>query len=41
MIYRSGNDPSQWAVQGVKDSVFFAKPVLSAQVAKALQARIG
>lgn len=41
VIYISGNDPSQWADHGVEDSVFFAKPVLSAEVAKALQSRIG
>lgn len=41
VIYISGNDPSQWEDQGVKDSLFFAKPVLSAQVAEALKARIG
>ena len=41
VIYISGNDPSQWADQGVKDSIFFAKPVLSSEVAKALQTRLG
>lgn len=40
VIYISGNDPAQWADQGVKDSVFFAKPVRSAQVAETLKARI-
>ena len=41
VIYISGNNPSQWEDQGVKDSVFLAKPVLSAEVAKALQTLIG
>lgn len=41
VIYISGNDPRQWEEQGVKDSQFFAKPVLSSQVADALKTRIG
>ncbi|MFN3537792.1 MAG: response regulator [Brevundimonas sp.] len=41
VIYISGNDPSQWDDQGVKDSQFFAKPILSSRVADALKASIG
>ena len=40
VVYISGNDPSQWEDQGVEDSVFFAKPILSAEVANALKARM-
>ena len=40
VIYSSGNDPHPWGDQGVKDSVFFAKPILSARVADALKSRI-
>ncbi|MFN4297579.1 MAG: response regulator [Brevundimonas sp.] len=40
VIYISGNDRSQWEAQGVEDSVFFAKPVLSSVVADALKARM-
>ena len=40
VIYISGNDPRQWEDEGVKDSVFFAKPILSARVAEALKARL-
>ncbi|MEH6664849.1 MAG: response regulator [Brevundimonas sp.] len=41
VIYISGNARSQWEAQGVEDSLFFAKPVLSSVVADALKSRIG
>jgi DNA-binding response OmpR family regulator len=40
VIYISGNDPSQWEDQAVEGSAFFAKPILSAEVAAALKARM-
>ena len=40
VVYISGNDPHHWEDQGVTDSAFFAKPILSAQVAQALKDRI-
>ncbi len=40
VIYITGNDRAQWEDQGVENSVFFNKPILSSEVAEALKARL-
>lgn len=37
VVYISGNDRAQWEDQGVENSVFFSKPILSSEVAEALE----